>query len=67
MTGIMFLCATMLVCTGATLMVFLYAIERGVFQVTVQVAPVMPSVVLHQSAEQVFTGSQRRFAGGNAG
>jgi hypothetical protein len=49
------LCSTLLMCTGAMLAVFLYAIERGVFQVTVQVAAApAPQIVLRQSARQVF-------------
>ena len=50
------LCSTLLMCTGATLAVFLYVAERGLFRVTVQVAAApAPQVVLRQSAGQVFT------------
>jgi len=49
------LCSTLLMCTGATLAVFLYVAERGLFQVTVQVAAApTPQIVLRQSARQVF-------------
>ena len=50
------LCSTLMICTAATLIVFLYVSERGLIRVTVQVAAApIPQVVLQQSAGQVFT------------
>ena len=58
------ICSTMMICTGGFLAVLLYLGERGLFRVTVQVAAApAPSVVLRQSAGQVFT-SATRFVGG---
>lgn len=52
------LCATLMICTSTILAVFLLS-DKPLVQVTVQVAPVTPNVILSQRAGQVFTGSAR--------
>ena len=60
MFEMLMLCATLLTCTGAFLMVMLYLGEQGLFRITVQVAAApAPQVILRQSAGQVFSGAAR--------
>ena len=62
--AVMAICSTLLICTGGFLAVLLYLGERGLFQITVQVAAApAPSVILRQSAGQVFSGGGRSFSG----
>lgn len=60
------LCSTLMICTSGILAVFLLA-DKPLIQVTVQVAPVAPNVILRQSAGQVFSGGGRQFSGAGAG
>jgi len=60
------LCSTLMICTSGILAVFLLH-DKPLVQVTVQVAPVTPNVILRQSAGQVFSGSGRGFSGAGAG
>ena len=59
------LCSTLMICTSAVLAVFLLS-DKPLVQVTVQVAPVAPNVILRQSAGQVFSGGGRSFSGAGA-
>lgn len=52
------LCSTLMVISSMLVAVFLLA-DKPLVQVTVQVAPVTPNVILRQSAGQVFTGNMR--------
>jgi len=58
------LCSTLMICTSAILAVFLLS-DKPLIQVTVQVAPVAPNVILRQSAGQVFS-NRRHFRGAGA-